>query len=68
MDLYRSLGLDVVDLTDEFTRAATGEPVAERFYRVRDSGSVGHLNPAGHAVAARAISRALSLQVPASDT
>ena len=57
--LYRDLGLDVVDLADAFTAAAGGEGVAQRFYRVRASGSVGHLSPEGHVVAAEAIGRAL---------
>jgi lysophospholipase L1-like esterase len=60
-DLYRTLGLSVVDLEEIFVAGAAGRPVAERFYRVRQSGSVGHLNPAGHAAAAEAIARKLSL-------
>jgi hypothetical protein len=59
--LYDDLGLQVVDLATEFNREVPAVNVAESFYRVRDSGSVGHLSPPGHVLTARAISRALSL-------
>jgi len=59
--LYDVLDLQVVDLADIFRAEASDGEIAERFYRVRDSGSIGHLNPLGHVLTARAISRALSL-------
>jgi hypothetical protein len=59
--LYADLQLQVVDLTRTFTDEASSAEVPERFYRVRSSGSVGHLNPAGHQQAADALSQALSL-------
>jgi hypothetical protein len=51
--------LKVTDLGEVF-RAAGDRPVADAFYRVRESGSVGHLNPAGHRLAAEAVVRALA--------
>jgi hypothetical protein len=57
--IYRKLGLAVVDLGEAFSAAAPSEEIPERFYRVRESGSVGHLNPAGHVAAAEALSTAI---------
>lgn len=57
--LYHKLGLTVVDVEQALALATPREEIPERFYRVRESGSVGHLNPAGHAAVARALADAI---------
>ncbi len=61
MAAYRETGVTVLDLSAAFLAEAPREQVAERFYVIRESGSIGHLNPAGHRLVARAISQALGL-------
>ncbi len=53
--LYQRLDLEVLDVEALLAGIVPPEAVPERFYQVRESGSVGHLNPAGHAVLAEAI-------------
>ncbi len=53
--IYERAGLEVLDVGAVLTRHYPPEEVASRFYRVRESGSVGHLNPAGHAAVADAL-------------
>ncbi len=60
--IYSALDLEFVDLARVFLDEAPAEAVAERFYVVRPSGSVGHLNPTGHAATATAIARHLDLK------
>ncbi len=61
LSLYAQLDLRVVDLGAFFLRRSAAADVPERFYRVRESGSVGHLNPAGHQAVADALSQAISV-------
>ncbi len=62
--VYRELALPVLDLGAVFlSRTPPGE-VAKRYYVVRDSGAVGHLNPEGHRTAAAALADALALPAP----
>lgn len=53
--LYRHMGLRVVDVEAVLAALSSPDEVAAQFYRIRESGSVGHLNPAGHAAVADAI-------------
>jgi hypothetical protein len=61
--LYRSLGIDHIDLAAEFAQPGDSEPGSplERFYVIRDSGAAGHLNPAGHRRVAELIAARLDL-------
>lgn len=58
--IYATLSLGVVDLRQVLTASSPPEAIPERFYRVRESGSIGHLSPAGHAAAARALTREIN--------
>ena len=60
--LYRETGVPLLDLSEVFLARTAAPHVAETFYVIRESGSIGHLNPAGHALAARAIRRTLGLR------
>lgn len=53
--IYQELGLAVLNLGDAFLREVASEDVARTYYVIRDSGSIGHLNPPGHRLAAREI-------------
>ena len=59
--LYRETGVPFLDLSEIFLARTAAPDVAETFYVIRESGSIGHLNPAGHDLAARAIRRTLGL-------
>ncbi|MGE0621360.1 MAG: GDSL-type esterase/lipase family protein [Pseudomonadales bacterium] len=62
--IYRELSLPVVDLGAEFLARTAADEAAARYYVVRESGSVGHLNAQGHRVAAAAIGSALERRTP----
>jgi hypothetical protein len=57
--VYRRLGLTVVDVEQFLASTTAREEIPERFYRVRESGSVGHLNPEGHLAIAEALTDAI---------
>jgi len=57
--LYDRLRLTVVDVEAVLTAQTPREEVPGRYYRVRASGSVGHLNADGHAAVAEALSDAI---------
>jgi lysophospholipase L1-like esterase len=59
--IYKSLQLPYIDLSAAFQAEAGLENAAEKYYVVRPNGSIGHLNPAGHARAAELIARHLGL-------
>lgn len=59
--IYRSLQLPYIDLSEAFLTEAGAGSAAETYYVVRLNGSIGHLNPEGHAQAAKLIARALGL-------
>lgn len=60
---YDRLNLQSLDLAGAFLRQVPAAEVARAYYVVRASGSVGHLNPAGHRLAAAAISARLDLRL-----
>ena len=53
--LYRRLGLRTVDAGEVLAANTPRAEVPGRYYRVRESGSIGHLNSAGHQAIADAI-------------
>ena len=53
--IYQHLDLRVLDVAAVLTAATAPDLVPQAFYRVRDSGSIGHLNPAGHREVAEAL-------------
>ena len=53
--LYRRLGLRTVDAGEVLAAGNLRAEVPGHFYRVRESGSIGHLNPAGHQAIAEAV-------------
>lgn len=58
--IYQALNLETINLAEVFESARETADVPSAFYVIRDGGSIGHLNPAGHRLAARAISIALA--------
>lgn len=61
LGLYEAQSIEHIDLSREFPAVLPASEVAEAFYVVRPSGSVGHLNPEGHHRVAALISRRLGL-------
>jgi hypothetical protein len=62
LSLYRKLGLWSLNVDAVLTELADRSEIPGRFYRVRESGSVGHLNPEGHRVVAAAIEAEIAAQ------
>ena len=59
--IYTQLGIDHIDLGEEFLRGRSARDAFMDLYVHRPSGSVGHLSPAGHQVVADLVASRLTL-------
>jgi hypothetical protein len=60
LKIYRTLGIEFIDLAEEFRTSNPAGPAAA-FFVVQEDGDIGHLNPAGHRRVAELIAARLGL-------